>query len=108
MTSWLGAFLFTQLVEVPIYTWALRGRPLIAFAASAITHPFVWWVFPRLTTALELRYRTGFVLAETFAVVVEAIFLHRMGLRHAWLWSLGANATSVALGLTSRAYFGWP
>jgi len=34
---WLARLLFTQLVEIPIYSYALRGRALVAFGASAIT-----------------------------------------------------------------------
>ena len=36
MKAWLGAFLFTQLVEVPIYALALRGRVPVRLALSLI------------------------------------------------------------------------
>lgn len=114
------AFATTQLVEVPIFALALRSarpsRPLaaraaIAFGASAITHPVVWYVMPRVTLALlVLVARGGFslgvtaatlvygALAEGFAVVVEAAYLRAFGVRRALLWALFANAASVLVG----------
>lgn len=106
MKRWLAAFLFTQLVEVPIYTYALRGRALVAFGASALTHPIVWFVIPRYWHGGGYW---GLVAAsETFAVLVEAYYMKKAGLKHAFWWSLAANLTSSSLGLTSRALFGWP
>ena len=105
--------MFTQAVEIPIYTYALHldgpkrrvlDRMLIAFGASAITHPFVWFLFPRLTSDYHLMV----LEAETFAVVVEAIYLWAFGLRSALLWSLLANMTSAGLGFASRYFLGWP
>ena len=130
MSRWLLAFAFTQAVEVPVYVRALgpgrrlAGRALIAFGASAITHPIVWFALPRLWERLYLalvglsagfviraplaRYACMALLAETFAVVVEWAYLRGFGVRRAWLWSLGANGASVTLGLASRALLGVP
>jgi hypothetical protein len=96
----------TQAVEVPIYTRALRGRWTVAFAASLITHPVVWFGFP--AWCQSLGYVREVLLAEAFAVAVEALWLRLWGVRRSVWWSLGANAASVAVGLTSRALFGWP
>ncbi len=112
MKAWLGAFLFTQLVEVPIYALALRGRvPVrlaLAFAASLITHPFVWFGFPYVGRALASGYWVTVAVAELFAITVEALFLSRVGLKRAWLWAIVANVASASLGLLSRYLFGWP
>ena len=112
MQAWLGAFLFTQLVEVPIYALALRGRWAVrvgvAFAASLITHPFVWFGFPYVGRALHSGYWVTVAVAELFAITVEALFLHRLGLRKAWPWATVANVTSASLGLLSRYLFGFP
>lgn len=106
LTRWAAAFLLTQLVEVPIYGYALRGRLLIAFGASTITHPIVWFVIQPLWPG---RYHHGALLAEAFAITVEAIYLYRAGdLRRAWAWSLGANAASVAASIATRALLQWP
>ena len=105
LERWLAAFLLTQLVEVPIYGYALRGRLLLAFAASAITHPIVWFVIQPLWPG---RYYQGVLLAETFAVAVEALYLRRAAeLPRAWAWSIGANAASVMASVITRAFFRW-
>lgn len=103
--AWLAAFAFTQAVEVPVYrrggcSWA--G----AFGASAITHPVVWFViFP----LLRVGYAERIVVAELFAVLVEALWL-RVALKRprALGWSLAANGLSFGLGMLSRYLFGWP
>ncbi len=117
MTRWLIAFAFTQLVECPVYwstmddqKWSATKKLIIAFGASAITHPFVWFGFPLLWAVTgEIGGYWGMVVAaETFAVVVEGIYLWRLGVRRALLWALVANGASVTLGLISRWLFGLP
>jgi hypothetical protein len=119
--SWLGAFLFTQVVEIPIYLWGLyrarlelgwAARLAVAFGASALTHPIVWFVFPRLWRTLEQPggYWGMVAAAEAFAVIAEAIYLvgARVKPGQAFLWALFANGASVCLGFWSRFQFGWP
>jgi hypothetical protein len=111
--SWFQAFCFTQGIEIPIYllAWrvAHRWRPGlvrgvgVAFVASLMTHPFVWAVFPLVPRAWgcvgSIRcWQESVVLAEIFAVVVEAVWLGRQGVRQAWAWSLVANGASFGLG----------
>lgn len=128
--AWLSAFAFTQLIEAPIYlraqardgapaSWARRlGLGLLA---SALTHPCVWFVIPRIfygdayealayrwPALLVHRYTLFFLTAETFAVCAEALLLRAFGLRRALLWALLANATSAGLGFIARHYTGWP
>jgi hypothetical protein len=130
---WFWSFAFTQLVEVPIYLRALSGpdrapappwpqRVGLAFLASALTHPYVWFVFFAVFyssrgyddlahhwPALDVhRYAIYFVVAESFAVVVEAVLLRACGLQRAFLWALFANAASAGLGFLSRHLIGWP
>lgn len=129
--AWLGAFVFTQAVEVPVWMAALGRRRAgqgggadaatdgagggaamggpgarfaVAFGASGLTHPVVWFVLPQL----GLPYWTYVAIAETYAVAVEALWGWRWGLRHAWAWSLLANGLSFGLGMVSRRAFGWP
>jgi hypothetical protein len=104
MSEWIGWFLFTQIVELPIYSWPLRGRVAVAFGASALTHPVVWFVFPRF----GMDWTPMAVSAETFAVVVEALWLRAFGVKRALLWSLLGNAASFGLGLASHAFWGVP
>jgi hypothetical protein len=118
VSAWVWAFLLTQTVEVPIYLRALlsredperaferwQGALLVAFAASAITHPIVWFVMPRLVSS---SYVLMVAIAEAFAVLVEAAWLRGFGLRRALWWALFANAASVLVGLGLRRAFGWP
>lgn len=120
--AWLHAFLFTQAVEVPIYIlglgrlgrrprWLigtgplpLAGRVMLALLLSAVTHPVVWFVWPRLV----LRYPVMVACAEVFAVTVEALLLWAAGCRWPLLLSLGANAASYGLGELSRRYLEVP
>lgn len=106
LEAWLAAFVFTQLVEVPIYAVGLRTSIPAALGASAITHPIVWFV---LFPFLPLPHGWLTVVAEAFAVLVEAayfaVLFHR---RRAWAWALLANAASLGTGLLSRALFGVP
>lgn len=119
--SWLGAFLFTQAVEIPIYLYGLHrarvelawpARAAVAFGASALTHPIVWFVFPRLWRSLGQPggYWGMVAAAEAFAVLAEAVYLAgvRMKPGPAFALALLANAASVSLGFWSRFQFGWP
>ena len=108
LMPWLSAFFVTQLVEVPVYSYVLRHRDrawLLAFLASAITHPIVFFVFP---TFFPGQYWSGVFVAEAFAVLVEAVWLSVFGVRQSIGWAILANGLSVAVGLTLRALFGWP
>ncbi|MBU6178320.1 MAG: hypothetical protein KGR69_01590 [Verrucomicrobia bacterium] len=98
--TWLTAFAITQAVEVPVYLFAGRRleagrRWLLAFGASAVTHPVVWFAFPWQTGSWELC----FISAETFAVVVEGALGLIAGIRNPWPWSLAANGASVCVGI---------
>ena len=106
MTAWLIAFAFTQAVEVPIYLRSGAGWRA-ALLASAFTHPWVWFGFSTVRGWVH-SYSVTLVLMEAFAIIVEAIWLSSHKVKHAFLWSLGANLTSVTLGFASRAVFGWP
>ena len=110
---WLKAFLLTQLLEMPIYIYALRKRPtwqrpLIAFGASAVTHPLVWKLTGTLAFVYEVDFWLVVAIVELLAVLMEWGYLRDFGLRHALLWSLGANAFSFGLGLLIHEYVGFP
>lgn len=107
--AWAKAFAFTQLVEAPLYRSFVPTGWGPALAASAITHPFVWFAFPWLGDELGLSWTLTAIVSEVFAIAVEAVFFRRVS-RIRWpraaLVSLCANATSVGLGLFARAAFG--
>ena len=104
--AWLVAFFFTQLFEMPIY-WRASKSLRVAFFASAMTHPVVWFVFPVLMD-FGVGYVPMVVLAELFAWVAEAEWLRFNRVPRAYLWSLAANGFSVGCGLGLRALFGFP
>ncbi len=107
LRAWLTAFLFTEIVEVPIYWRALACSLLAAFGASAITHPIVWFVF--FAPWWRAGYLTRVVAAEIFAWLVEAAYFRFLWhKRRTLLWSAVANAASLSLGLLSRHLFGVP
>jgi hypothetical protein len=102
-SRWLVAFAVTQAVEVPIYLLALREHPWrqrlwVAFMASVITHPIAWAMgFVLHPFVLHV------IVAETFAVVVEALWLRHHGVPRALWWALTANAASVAVFIAGRS-----
>ncbi|MBX3202357.1 MAG: hypothetical protein KF894_29785 [Labilithrix sp.] len=109
LVAWVKAFAFTQAVEAPIYRRLVPASWRLALAASAITHPFVWFAFPRVGEALELGWTATAIASEGFAVAVEAAFFRRLcgvSFRRAALVSLLANGASVGLGLFVRHTFG--
>ncbi len=104
--AWLIAFVFTQLVEVPVYSVGLRIGILPALGASAITHPLLWFVF---FPHVDLSYGAKLVTSELLVFLVEAAyfaFLFRR--KRALLWSALANGASLGLGMLSRWLFGVP
>ena len=115
VVRWLIAFAFTQTVEAPIYVLAtgntrpMRERWAIALAASAITHPLVWYVIPELCIELH-PWLTGWwtvLVSELFAVLAEALWLGAFRVQHAFFYALLANVTSFTLGLFLYTYLGW-
>lgn len=114
LTSWMTAFAFTQMVEMGVYLHAHeRPRPLaerlaIAFACSGITHPLVWFVIPELADAAGIAgYWSMVAVAETFAVLAEALVLACFGVPRAFLWALAANTCSFVLGLFGYLRLHW-
>ena len=105
MWFWFRAFLFTQIVECPIYMRGLRCPLWAAFGASALTHPIVWFVFPALWPGGYLSMLFG---AELFAWAAETIWLKANRVERAALWSFIANAASFCIGMALRGCFGVP
>lgn len=131
--AWAALFFFTQAVEIPLYVRVLRRNLVpepsivraaaIGFGATAITHPVVTFVIPRLTAGMfdwmaqrgmsvvwsgAFRWIVLAACCEGFAVGVEAIYLRAFRLRRSLLWSLAVNLASASLGLCCSLVFGWP
>lgn len=115
IVRWLLAFVLTQSCEMGIYANApgpdrsLRERIAIAFGASAITHPIVWFVITPLYLPLGLDWWTMVAIAEAFAVGTEAVWLMAFG--HRPIVALGAsfaaNGLSFTIGLFCYEALGW-
>lgn len=104
--SWHAAFLLTQAIEIPIYLWAARSLPgrrraMVAVGASAITHPIIWFCLPWETAP----YLVLLVVAECFAVTVEAQWGRLWQVPRPWSVSLVANAASLGIGSLVRWAF---
>ena len=106
LLPWLRAFALTQLVEGPIYARTAKISWWKALVPSAVTHPFVWFVFPLLQEH-GVSYLGMAAAAEAFAVLVEAALVACAfgvpGRRAFWI-SVLANASSVAVGLVLREF----
>lgn len=95
----------TLLFELPVMFILARGLPagrlvLVAAGASCLTHPIAWRI---ASVLLPHEYTLGAILIETGVVLVEGAwyrFWLRAGLARSMLWSLLANATSFAAGVT--------
>ena len=103
MIAWLVAFVFTQAIEVPIYLRVTNFR--VAFLASTLTHPIVWFVFPAIWPG---SYLGMVAAAELFAWSAETLWLRAHRVERAGLWSFIANAASLCIGLALRGCFGVP
>ena len=103
VNDWSGAFLITQLIEVPIYLRAARSLPMLkraayAFGASAITHPIIWFCLPWETAP----YATLLILAECFAIGSEGLWGCCWRVPRPWTASLAANTASLIVGMIIR------
>lgn len=103
LNDWLGAFVLTQVIEVPIYCWMAARltrtrRAVYAFGASAITHPIIWFCLPWQTGP----YVPLVMVAEAFAVVVEALWGRLWRAPLFWKAALLANAASFGTGMAVR------
>jgi hypothetical protein len=106
LDDWSGAYLLTQLIEVPIYLLAARSlsplkRATYAFGASTLTHPIIWFCLQWGT----LPYAVLLIIAETFAISTEGLWGRSWHVPRPWLTSLLANAASFAIGMIIRHFF---
>jgi hypothetical protein len=112
--GWFTAFVITLTVEVPVViVLARRLEPnlvrlgLLVLFANLATHPIVWYVVPQLLLVGTNPY---VVVAETWAVVAEAVFygitIRRISARRAIALAFAANAASFLAGRLIGAV--WP
>ncbi len=113
LTTYLPALLLTWAIELPLLLLILRGRApwrrvLLAGAlGTAITHPQLWYLWPRFFDS----YTAYIVCGELAVVAIEAVVMAVACRRHiSALHALGAvalaNAGSYAIGAMLRGVLG--
>ena len=105
---WARAFVATQLIEVPIAVGWLRDHLSIpraitlAFAASALTHPALWFLLPRIEPPW-LNLAAGEALVWLAEAAWYRHWLQRAGVSDPGRRALGiaclANGSSMLAGL---------
>lgn len=102
---WQWIFVLALSLELPLVFFLARGHRsravLASLAANAITHPALWFVWPRL-----MPYGVSVVFGELFAVGLEGFAIATLGKqrRFGFIIALAANAYSYAIGeLVMRA-----
>jgi len=108
--NWPLAFVLTVTLETLVVFLFFRkdtplSRILIAgVLANAVTHPFVWFLFPRLATT----YGTYILMAEIFAFVIEIPIIFLIIRPKPWYMSIAAsaaaNGVSYGVGILLYAY----
>jgi hypothetical protein len=106
--DWARAFLATQVIEVPIVAGWLRGPLPLAEAAalgvlaSSLTHPLLWYAWPRFSPAW-LQMGAGEALVWTAEAALYALWLRRAGAARPWRQGLVvsclANGSSMLAGM---------
>ena len=112
LTTYLPALLLTWAIELPLLLLILRGRApwrrvLLAGAlGTAITHPQLWYLWPRFFDS----YTAYIVCGELAVVAIEAVVMAFACRRHIGpLLALGAvalaNAGSYGFGALVGRWF---
>ena len=100
--SFLKAYLYTFLTEFAV-CYLINRRfgfrvVVVVLIVNAFSLPFVWFVFPALTVG----YRLYLLIAETFAVVSEALLMRMMfpiSVKRALATSIAMNMASYTFGV---------
>src|SRR5215475_10008528 len=111
--DWLSAFLWTLVLELPVYALCLRERfggwrtPIVlALGMNAVSHPLLWFVFPKwqpfwlwlLVAESCVTLFEGMILAIALACVRSA-----RPVGTALAVAVAANALSTGFGLAANA-----
>lgn len=111
LATYLPYLALTLAVELPLLLLILRGRvswqrTLVAgLLATGITHPQLWYLWPRLFTIdTRARYDTYVLVGELTVFVIEALVIAgicrgRIPVLLAVAASALANATSYLVGV---------
>jgi hypothetical protein len=106
---WLKAFAFTQAIEIPI--WTMLGRRAVPWwraalagaACTCLTHPLLWFVWPRVVHGYGAYIASGELLVAAIETAVFWALARPVALPRAVAASFLANAASYGGGLLLRA-----
>jgi hypothetical protein len=121
--DWFKSFLFTLVIEVPVFILLSRGyasvgrRALAGAAGTCLTHPLLWFVWTVVIKAIVHNYFPGvywygpyLVSGELIVAVVESFtffaIVGNIPLSRAIAASFIANAASFGVGQVTRVI--WP
>lgn len=97
LKSWLIAFAVTQAIKVPLYLRVTHRRWLAAFGAACVTHPIIWFVFPRFWPAGH--WETLYACTVLFGIAIEAAWLASWGVQRPLEHSAAANVVAFCAWL---------
>lgn len=110
--TWPVAFLLTQLIEISVglLIWkeiSKRKVLLYVFLASSMTHPIVWFVFPKFAEEYGWSYPLLLLVAESYAYLVEYGWYRYLGAKKPFFISCVLNSCSFLIGLLIYVYLGY-
>jgi hypothetical protein len=114
---WLQAFAFTLAVEIPLFVAVARFRggseadrraplwrlALAGAAGTCLTHPLLWFVWPRVVHDYQLYIASGELLVAAIESATFYALARPISISRAIAASFVANAGSFGLGLLLRA-----
>jgi hypothetical protein len=114
---WLEAFAFTLVVEIPLFVAVARlgaagagGRraplwrlALAGAAGTVLTHPLLWFVWPRVVHDYTAYIASGELLIAAIESATFFALARPITLARAIAASFIANAASFGLGVALRA-----
>ncbi len=108
LATYLVYFAVTYALELPAYWFFLRNDfsflkiARLTLVVNILTHPIVFWIFPRIALMQQWNTLTYLLAAEFFAFAVEAaalVWLYNVKAPQAIAGALIANIVSWQLGL---------
>ena len=104
-TSWLHAFVCTQLVELICgICWyliflrsiqiELKKLSLLIFIATLMTHPLLWFCITPLCLSMGISLKMYWILGEGYVFLIEGFWYKENKLKHAFTFSFFLNFLS--------------
>jgi len=106
---WVRSFVFTLAAEVPVYVLLVwkkvpLWRAVVAgMAGTCLTHPLLWFVWPKVVSDYTVYIVTGEILVAVIETLVFWIIARPVFFSRAVAASFIANAVSYGLGMLLRA-----